>query len=102
MPGGSGWSSNRLRHAFAGPRQHLAGEDAGGVQHFLLREIAKGKLADEVVGAGFTRHAADLLADGARGACDTAAVLHDRIKVLGDARVTRLRAVDVPELHETL
>ena len=56
---------NRLRYALARDRQYLAGKNAGGVQHLGLREIAEGKLADKIIGAGFLCHLPHLLADGA-------------------------------------
>src|SRR5262245_66305721 len=86
------WSEalHRLRDALARQRQHFAGKNAGGMQHFLLAKIAEGELADEIIGARLIRHAADLLADGAGRAHDAAAVLHHRIEIIGDARVARL------------
>src|SRR5690348_4525169 len=54
-----------LRNFPACQRQHFAGKDAGGMQHFFLAEITERELADEVVSAGFTSHAADLFANRA-------------------------------------
>src|SRR3954451_4717730 len=89
---------DRLRDALARDRQHLAGKNAGGVQHLGLRQIAKRKLADEVIGAGFLRHPPHLLADRAGRPSDAAAVLHHRVETPGDAGIARLSAVLVPEL----
>src|SRR4051794_24000167 len=59
-------SLNSLRHTFTRDRQHLAREDTGGVQHFVLPEIAERELADEVIGAGFLNYLPNLLANGTR------------------------------------
>src|SRR5262245_27833687 len=91
-----------LRDALARQRQHLAGKNAGGMQHLLLAKIAEGELADEIIGARLIRHAADLLADAAGRAHDAAAVLHHGFEIIGDAGIARLGAVHVPELHEAL
>src|SRR3954470_5681054 len=63
-------SLNSLRHTFTRDRQHLAREDAGGVQHFVLPEIAERELADEVVCPSLLHHLPYLLANGARRSRD--------------------------------
>src|SRR3954464_10277627 len=65
-------SLNSLRHTLTCDRQHLAREKAGGVQHFVLPEIAERELADEVIGAGFLNHLPYLLANGTRRSRDRA------------------------------
>ena len=93
VPGEAGRS---LRLVF----EHLAREDAGGVQHFLLGEVAERKLADEVVYARLVRHPPHLLADRAGRSRDGAAILHQRFEILGQSDIARLGAVLLPELHE--
>src|SRR5438874_2365497 len=91
---------NRLRHVLARDRQHVAGKNAGGVQHLGLREIAERKLADEIVGAGLFSHLPHLLADRAGRTRNAAAVLHHGVEIPGDAGIARLGSVLVPELHK--
>src|ERR1700731_899324 len=80
--------------------QRLVREQTGGMQHFRLRQIAKGKLADEIIGAGSFRHACHLFADRARRSGDGAAVVHHRIEIFRDPGIARLGTVLDPELHE--
>src|SRR5258708_1536422 len=92
--------SDSAGNPLAGRRKQLAGEDAGGMKHLLVRQVAEGKLCDEIGRAGLSGHAAHLVADRTGRAGERAAVFDHRVKIFGNPGVARLGAVLVPELHE--
>src|SRR5258708_1776901 len=92
--------SDSAGNPLAGRRKQLAGEDAGGMKHLLLRQVAEGKLCDEIVRAGLRGHAAHLVADRAGRTGERTAIFDHCVKIFRNPGVARLGAVLVPELHE--
>jgi hypothetical protein len=96
----AGQRSDRAGDMFPRRWKHFAGKDARGVQHLLMRQIAEGKLGDEITRARRAGHVSHTLADRAGRACERAAIPDHGFKIFRNPGIARLRAVLFPELHE--